>query len=77
MASIQPSTHSFVVKVWLSGSEHADGPVAWRGRITHVPSGRQRGVRDLAELGAFVAPYLHDLGVRPSWGWKARRWLRR
>jgi hypothetical protein len=42
MASIQPNTHSFIVKVWLAGPEDETGRHLWRGRVTHVPSGRDR-----------------------------------
>jgi hypothetical protein len=66
METIQPNTHSFVVKVWSEATGVAAPPVVWRGQITHVPSGEQRSFHDLAEIAAFVGPYLEQLGVRPS-----------
>ena len=72
MASIQPYTHSFVVKVWLA-SPGADGHAEWRGRVTHVPSGDSRHFRELVDLNRFIAIYLGDLGVRPSRRWRLPR----
>lgn len=77
MASIQPHTHSFVVKVWLSCPEGETGRYTWRGRVTHVPSGRDRYFLNLRELSGFITPYLHQLGVRPTLGWKLRHWVHR
>jgi hypothetical protein len=72
MASIQPDTHSFIVKVWL------ERPVAvWRGRITHVPSGHVRSFTDLGEIAAFVAPYLEQAGASAAQRGKLPRWWRR
>jgi hypothetical protein len=66
MESIQPNTHSFVVKVWSEETGEASPTVVWRGQITHVPSGEQRSIHELSEIGVFVAPYLEQLGVKPS-----------
>jgi len=77
MASIQPNTHSFIVKVWLAGPEDETGRCMWRGRVTHVPSGRDRYFLELAELTGFITPYLHQLGVRPTLLWKLTHWVRR
>jgi hypothetical protein len=77
MASIQPHTHSFIVKVWLTSPEGETSRDTWRGRVTHVPSGRDRHFLDLKELTAFITPYLHHLGVRPTLRWRLRQWVRR
>jgi hypothetical protein len=77
VGSIQPHTHSFVVKVWLVEPDRAIGRHGWRGRITHVPSGRSRHFRNLRAIARFITPYLHRLGVRPTLSWTVRRWLRR
>jgi hypothetical protein len=66
MESIQPNTHSFVVKVWSEETGASPPAVVWRGQITHVPSGEQRSFHELSDIGAFVAPYLEQMGVRPS-----------
>jgi hypothetical protein len=77
MASIQPHTHSFIVKVWSAAPDGDSGTTEWRGRVTHVPSGEDRHFLRLAELTAFIAPYLHELGVQPTLRFRLRRWVRR
>jgi hypothetical protein len=74
---VQPHTHAFVIKVWLVDPERPAGTSAWRGRITHVPSGRDRHFSDLRTIAAFIVPYLRLLGAKPALSWKVRRWLRR
>jgi hypothetical protein len=73
---IQPDTHSFIVKVWLNDHRQEGGRVDWHGRIIHVPSGHRHHFAKLKDVAVFVAPYLHQLGVRPTLGWKVRQWLR-
>lgn len=77
MASIQPDTHSFIVKVWLADPDRGSDRLEWRGRVIHVPSGEGRHFVRLAELRAFIMPYLHRLGVRPTLRWRLRRLVRR
>jgi hypothetical protein len=76
MESIQPNTHSFVVKVW-SEATGASPAVVWRGQITHVPSGEQRSIHELSEIGVFLSPYLEQLGAKPRWWWRLRLRLQR
>lgn len=76
VGSIQPGTHSFVVKVWLSDDAQSGRQVAWRGRITHVPSGRCYYFTRTADVTEFLAVYLRQLGVKPTLWSRARRWLR-
>jgi hypothetical protein len=75
--SIQPNTHSFVIKVWVNEVIQEQEPIVWQGRITHVPSGQVRHFVNVDEIAAFVTPYLQQLGVKPTWSWKIRQWLRR
>jgi hypothetical protein len=76
VGAIQPGTHSFVVKVWLSGHGQESGRVAWHGRITHVPSGHRSHFVKMKDMATFMTPYLHQLGVRPTLLWKVQQWLR-
>jgi hypothetical protein len=73
---IQPDTHSFIVKVWLSEQRQRSGRVGWHGRITHVPSGRCHHFVNLRDIAVFMAPYLERLGARPTLGWKFQQWFR-
>jgi hypothetical protein len=75
VGSIQPRTQSFVVKVWLVDPERGRGRPGWHGRITHVPSGRNRHFADLGAIAGFIIPYLRLLGVKPALTWKVRLWL--
>ena len=77
MDSIQPKTHSFIVKVWVNDTSQATGQTAWQGRITHVPSGRVHYFVHVDEIAAFVTPYLQQLGVKPTWSWRVWHRLRR
>ena len=72
---IQPDTHSFIVKVWLTEHRQEGGRVGWRARITHVPSGECHHFDKMRDIGVFLNPYLYQLGVRPTLGWRMRRWL--
>jgi hypothetical protein len=75
--SIQPNTHSFVVKVWLNDHLQSSRQVTWRGRITHVPSGRCHYFSKLADTADFITLYLQQLGVRPTLRSRVRRMLSR
>ena len=57
-------THSFIIKIWLEESVEETGRAIWRGRITHVPSGKRQYIQHLDEIGAFIAPYVEAMGVR-------------
>jgi hypothetical protein len=69
------TSHSFIVKVWLERTRSAVHGPAWRGRITHVPSGERQYVEELDAIALFIAPRLAALGVRLSPVWRFRRWL--
>jgi len=72
--SIQPDTHSFIVKVWLERAGDLPAVSAWRGRVTHVPSGQMCSFTDLGEIAAFIAPYLERVGAPVAGSGKFRRW---
>lgn len=59
----EATTHSFVIKIWLEETREESSPAVWRGRITHVPSGERKFIKDLQEISAFISPYLHELGA--------------
>ncbi|MEZ4660563.1 MAG: hypothetical protein R2911_23655 [Caldilineaceae bacterium] len=72
MNSIQPQTHSFVIKVWLEEDTRA---AAWRGQITHVPSGRRQHFTALAEIPLLIAPFLEEPNRQLALHWRILRWL--
>lgn len=59
---VESSIYSFIVKIWLEESAEGTEQAAWRGHITHVPSGERRYLRDLDEIAAFIVPYLKEMG---------------
>jgi hypothetical protein len=74
--SLEFRRQSFVIKVWLDESETVFGETAWRGRITHVPSGESRYVTDLGEITSFIATHLQQMGARVKIQREQRSWLR-
>ena len=71
----EPRAHSFVVRIWREGGDSAADKVTWRGHISHVPSGRRRYIKDLAEIAAFIKPYLAEMGVPVNFRGRIQRWL--
>jgi hypothetical protein len=73
----ESDSHSFIVKIWREEAAEETERAAWRGHITHVPSGERRYVKDLDGIVAFVVPYLEHLGANIPIRWRLRRWLKR
>jgi len=73
--STETGTHSFILKIWVEQMAADAEPARWRGRVTHVPSGRYRYFEALPDLCAFVVPYLEGLNVRLGFRWRLWRWL--
>jgi hypothetical protein len=68
-------TCSFIVKIWRERTGVRPDQVAWRGHITHVPSGRQRYLRKLDDIVIFILADVARMGVPLSVYWRLRRWL--
>lgn len=49
---------SFVVRIWTEEPVDEAGESAWRGHVTHLPSGKQRYVSELTDITAFIMDYL-------------------
>ncbi len=77
MEPLEPDAQSFIAKVWVEDNAEGAGQGMWRGHITHVPSGERRYLKNLDEIGDFIAPYLENMGVRLGMRWRLRRRLRR
>lgn len=54
---------AFIVRVWLEHREIEAAPVAWRGSIEHVASGRIKYLTDLDEIKLFIHLFLEAMGV--------------
>lgn len=70
---IEPDAHSFVINIWFEKTNASRGDVLWRGRITHVASGKNCNLTHLGAITHFIAPFLHKMGVRPTLAWRLRR----
>jgi hypothetical protein len=65
----EQSTFSFVIKIWVEETAAEAGQSTWRGRIVHVPSGRQRSIVDLRHVAAFIAEHLTAAGLDRGAAW--------
>lgn len=74
MEQFEATTHPFIVRIWLEETAAEAGRATWRGYVTHVPSGKQRYIHDLDEIGAFIAPYVESMGVHLPGPSLVERW---
>ena len=63
MDTVEQAAQTFIVKVWREERVDEGQRVAWRGSITHVPSGDRHYFGKLSEIVSFIAPYLESMGV--------------
>ena len=76
MDETESEAQSFIVRVWVEERAEEAGRGVWRGHITHVPGGERRYLKNLDEIGDFIAPYLEAMGVKLGTSWRIRHWLR-
>ncbi len=77
MDEIESAAQSFIVRVWVEERAEEGDRGTWRGHITHVPGGERRYLKNLDEIGDFIAPYLEAMGVKLGMRWRMRRSFRR
>lgn len=77
MDVLEPTTQSFIVKVWVEESADGSSQGVWRGHITHIPSGKRHYLKNLNEIRDFIAPHLEEMGVKLDAGWRIARWFKR
>ena len=77
MQRSDPETHSFVIKLWLEETMAESGQATWRGRITHVSSGKQYYIKELSGIAITIAPYLEEMEVDLGTWWRLRQRVRR
>ena len=75
MDTLESTTQSFIVKVWVEESAEGTRHGVWHGHITHVPSGKRRYLKSLDEIQDFITPHLEEMGVKLERRWRVRRWL--
>jgi len=77
MDVLEPTTQSFIVKVWIEESAEGSNQGVWRGHITHIPSGKRHYLKNLNEIRDFISPHLEEMGVKLDTGWRIARWFKR
>lgn len=77
MASVESRTHSFVVRIWLEEEPGESEGGLWRGHITHVEEETQQYLHNLAEIPAYIAPYLTAWGIKLKLCLRVALWLGR
>ncbi|MGH2538850.1 MAG: hypothetical protein ACRDHL_15785 [Candidatus Promineifilaceae bacterium] len=63
MDNPEETAHAFIIRIWLEEREGHGRHAIWRGHIIHVPSNERALLSRLDEIGAFITPYLRQLGV--------------
>jgi hypothetical protein len=76
MDTLESTTQSFIVKVWVEEIAEEPGQGVWHGHITHALSGERHYLKNLDEVRDFIALYLEDMGVKPETRRRMKRWLR-
>ena len=71
----ESQVHSFIVKLWVEGSDEA-GKALWHGYITHVPGGERLYLKRLSDISDFIASYLGETGKKVKSLSRFRQWLR-
>ena len=66
MELLEEAAHSFIIRLWLEERDEASRQATWRGLITHVPTNKRAYVSTLAEIHAFIAAYLREMGVEAA-----------
>ncbi len=77
MDTLESTTQSFIVKVWVEEIAEEPGQGVWHGHITHALSGERHYLKNLDEVRDFIAPYLEEMGVKLRIRWRVRRWFKR
>ena len=72
----ESTLHSFIIKLWLEVEGGKGEPTAWRGYITHVPTGDRRYLTSLSDITTFVREYLNGAHAAFHSKSRTRQWLR-
>ena len=75
MEPLESTTCSFIIRIWQERVGVGERDVAWRGHITHVPSGARRSLDDFEDIITFIGPYLASIGIPTAPVGQVRRWL--
>jgi hypothetical protein len=78
---LESDTHAFIVKIWSEEAPQGGDERQLRGHITDAYTKDRGAVHELADILAFIKPYLKSMGVKLCrrsrlmlWFSSARRW---
>ena len=57
---VQPSPHSFIVRMWLEEPGNKARHETWRGYVTHIPGQERRYFTDVNEIIGFINFWLKE-----------------
>ena len=73
---IEPLTHTFVLKLWLTDQQEQAGKREWHGHLDHAATGKRTYFSNFPQLNSQLYGYLDQLGVQlPLW-WRVYKWLK-
>ena len=75
--SLESTSQSFIVKVWVEDNAKETDLGVWHGHITHVPSGKRHYLKNLDEIRDFIVPHLEEMGVKLERRRRMKLWLKR
>lgn len=75
MDTLESTSQSFIIKVWIEDSAEKGDNGVWHGHITHVTSGKRHYMKNLKEIQDFIAPYLEEMGVQSGIRLRIRSWF--
>lgn len=70
---IEQDAHSFVINIWFEQINPDDPAYLWRGRITHVASGKRRYLTQLNSISEFIHAYLPQQQSGFTWWIRLRQ----
>lgn len=70
-------TQVFIIRIWSEPREIERASPEWRGMIEHVSGDQRRYFKSLDEMVTFMLSHTRSLGVKPTFCWRLRQWLKR
>jgi hypothetical protein len=59
---LESDTQVFIIRIWFERREMQGALPKWRGVVEHLGTGQRFYLEDLAEIAAFIRPYLEAKG---------------
>ncbi len=56
--TVEATSHSFLVRLWIEGVDPVARSIQWRGHVTHLIDERRQHVESFEQLTRFIESYL-------------------